>query len=77
MPEAGGKALIGVAKGSRIEWRPVGPLVENWDGDTPSAADLRRWYRPMLFGPPAVVDAVAAGIRPRGGLSRRLRRLLR
>lgn len=75
--EAGGRVLTGEGKGSGIEWRPLTAFVPNWDERPPSSASLRKWYRPMLFGAPDVVDAVAAGLRPRGRLGRRLRRLLR
>ena len=75
--EAGGRVFVGEGKGSGLSWRPLTAFAEDWAGDTPSAARLRKWYRPMLFGAPGVIDAVAAGIKPRGSLGRRLRRWLK
>ncbi len=75
--EAGGRVFVGDGKGSAISWRPLTTFASNWADNPPSAAELRKWYMPMLFGAPDVVEAVAAGVSPRGRLSRQLRRLLR
>ena len=75
--EAGGRVLVGEGKDSHIAWRPLESFAPGWENAPPSAAKLRKWYRPMLFGAPDVVEAIVAGIRPRGSLSRRLRRLLK
>jgi myo-inositol-1(or 4)-monophosphatase len=75
--EAGGRVLVGEGKGPGISWLPLTTFAEDWADSPPSAARLRKWYRPMLFGPPGVIDAVAAGIRPRSSLNMRLRRWLR
>jgi myo-inositol-1(or 4)-monophosphatase len=75
--EAGGRVLVGEGKGSGISWQPLTAFAEDWAASPPSAARLRKWYKPMLFGAPGVIDAVAAGIKPRGSLNMRLRRWLR
>jgi myo-inositol-1(or 4)-monophosphatase len=74
--EAGGRVLVGEGSPG-VTWRPLVAFASDWAAAPPSAAKLRKWYRPMLFGAPDVVDAVAAGIRPRSSLSQRLRRLIR
>ena len=76
VPAAGGTALVAGPGDAGPGWRPLGALVTGWDERAPSAADLRRWRRPMLFGAPGVADAVAAGMKPRSRWARRLRRSL-
>ena len=73
VPEAGGRVLVGEKDGAGRSWCPFNTFVSNWENDPPSSADLRGWYRPMIFGAPGVADAVATGIRPRGRWTRRLR----
>ncbi len=75
--EAGGRVLVGEKAGTGRSWCPFTTFVSDWEDDPPSSADLHEWYRPMIFGAPGVADAVAAGIRPRGRWTRKLRRWLR
>ena len=76
VPAAGGTAMIGDPGDGEPGWRGLRELVSGWSDDPPSAADLRRWHRPMIFGAPGVADAVAAGMRPRARWARRIRRSL-
>lgn len=63
VPEAGGRVLVLDGKGSRRDWRPFDGFATNWEQNPPSAADLRGWRRPMIFGAPGVAEAAAAGMR--------------
>ena len=76
IPQAGGVALIGDRAREPATWGKLSELVPGWENDAPSAAHLRRWRRPMIFGAPGVASAAAAGMRTRAQWARRLGRLL-
>ncbi len=76
--EAGGLVMRGTRHGGPLglypstRWAEAESLVPDWESGQTTMADLRRWRSPLTLGSPSVARYVAANIRSRSSLRRRL-----
>ena len=73
--EAGGSVLLRRRRSRR--WEPCTILGPSWESGPPRLKEVRQWTAPLIAGNGEVVPTVAANLRSRHPLSRRVSGLIR
>ena len=60
-----------------LSWQPLESFAPSWSSGVTTMKELREWRAPLLLGSPSVARHVAANLRGRTNIKRRLTRLAR